>query len=312
MTAPGDANFFATNADAIYRNAQRAGLTWRLMVGTVASSSSSITSIDVLMDGDTQEITRAQSLVGSVSAGVRVMVMVVPPQGNYIIGFYEQPQLPIIQSYTTPGTTQWVDAGEIYIDVECVGSGASAGGSGVTAAGQHSQGGGGGGGGYSKSRLFRSNGGIPSTADVLVAAGVAGSLGGAGTNGNQSSFNISQVIALGGLAGAVRAASAAAIGSAGGAGAAVGTGDLALPGDAGTFAWGDAGLGVSGKGGSSGYGMGGGGAGREAGGAGNALAGNAGTGYGGGGGGALSTASAGAATGGAGAQGIVIVTSYFR
>lgn len=312
MTASDNAGFFAAGADAIYQNAQRAGLTWRLMVGTVVSADTSVTSVDVLMDGDTQDATRTQSLVGGLVAGARVMVMVVPPQGNYIIGFYGVPLFPVIEQFTTPGTGSWTDNGALYMDVECVGSGASGGGSGVTAAGAHSQGGGGGGGGYSKMRLFRSNGGIPSVASVVVGAGPNGSLGGAGTNGNQSSFNTGQVLAFGGLAGAARASSTLAIGTAGGAGAPVGFGDLALPGDAGVFGWGDAGLGVSGKGGSSGYGFGGGGVGREAGGTGNALAGNAGTGYGGGGGGALSTASAGAATGGAGAPGIVILTSYFR
>lgn len=83
-----DNDLFGTAAEAVYLNAQRNGLTWRLTPGTVLSSDSGLlTSISVQLDGDDNSIS-AQSLIGPLLIGARVMVMTVPPQGNYIIGYY--------------------------------------------------------------------------------------------------------------------------------------------------------------------------------------------------------------------------------
>lgn len=85
-----DDDLFGVTVAATYANAQRNGLTWRLVPGTVISGGT-VTNIPVLLDGDTSDTIRAQSLTGVFNTGDRVMVMVVPPQGNYIIGSYGAP-----------------------------------------------------------------------------------------------------------------------------------------------------------------------------------------------------------------------------
>jgi hypothetical protein len=75
---------FGAGTAAIVDNATRLGLTWRLVPGTVTANSFP-TNVFVVLDGDTQP-SRAQSLIGNIGADQRVMVLIVPPQGCYIIG----------------------------------------------------------------------------------------------------------------------------------------------------------------------------------------------------------------------------------
>lgn len=66
--------------------AERLGLKWRLRPGTVVRYTGSATDTPVYLDGDEGVETRAQSLIGTLTAFDRVMVMFVPPQGIYVIG----------------------------------------------------------------------------------------------------------------------------------------------------------------------------------------------------------------------------------
>jgi hypothetical protein len=76
----------------LVRLADRLGLTWALRPGTVVSVSApySRREASVRMDGDDGGIT-VVSLVGDVVLGDRVMVVWVPPSGQYAIGLLNQP-----------------------------------------------------------------------------------------------------------------------------------------------------------------------------------------------------------------------------
>lgn len=66
------------------------GLLWRLLPATVVGRSGGVTT--VLLDGDDTTLSSAQNLLAPAPiAGDRVIVLVVPPQGNYVIGYYGTP-----------------------------------------------------------------------------------------------------------------------------------------------------------------------------------------------------------------------------
>jgi hypothetical protein len=72
--------------EALVETFRRMGLMWRLLPATVfADDTNTPTSLRITIDGDTDP-TRAISLVGLPPQGSRVFVMVVPPQGNYVVG----------------------------------------------------------------------------------------------------------------------------------------------------------------------------------------------------------------------------------
>lgn len=67
--------------------AERLGLTWGLRPATAqAPFSADPTLTPVILDGDTVAIS-AHSLIGMVPVTARVMVMFVPPSGNYVVGY---------------------------------------------------------------------------------------------------------------------------------------------------------------------------------------------------------------------------------
>jgi hypothetical protein len=61
-------------------HAGRLGLIWHLRPATVMSTNI------IVFDGDTQPIS-AVSMIGPLYVGARVMVIIVPPDGNFIVGF---------------------------------------------------------------------------------------------------------------------------------------------------------------------------------------------------------------------------------
>jgi len=87
MTEPlrEQAALISLGAQAVVKDAVRLGLTWRMRRATVAVVNSS-TDIQVVQDGDSNQI-GAIDLTGGVVAGDRVMCVIVPPGGIYIIGF---------------------------------------------------------------------------------------------------------------------------------------------------------------------------------------------------------------------------------
>jgi len=70
---------------AVQENAQRLGLIWTLTPGAVVDTSPLTVRLDS-PDGDTGVAIPVVSLLGDLPVGVRVMVMTVPPAGQYVVG----------------------------------------------------------------------------------------------------------------------------------------------------------------------------------------------------------------------------------
>jgi hypothetical protein len=222
---------------------------------------------------------------------------------------------PIVNVYTANATWN-KPAGLHHIVVECVGGGGGGGGAASTSSTQSSSAGGGGGGGYARKIFLESA--LPSSCTVTRGAG--GSAGSAGNNaggaGGNTTFAGSGITTVQGSAGAGGDGSAAGTGplrNAGGAGGGASGGNINVVGSdgwMGTVTRGDGGEGdpaSMGQGGASGAGMGGASKGPSSSGAG--IAGNQ---YGGGGSGGFNANSqATARAGGAGANGVCIVTEYY-
>ena len=75
----------AVQAGAVVERAKSLGLTWTLRPGTVETAPTSSAAPTVICDSDTVAI-GAISLIGRVFANDRVMMLMIPPGGNYIIG----------------------------------------------------------------------------------------------------------------------------------------------------------------------------------------------------------------------------------
>ena len=216
-----------------------------------------------------------------------------------------------IQVFTYTGSSQTYTptSGMKYCIIECVGGGGGGGGALTTTNSYDSVGGGGGGGGYARVNASASSIGASQT--VNVGAGGAGGIGGNnGTSGGNTT--VGSLITGGGGTGGVYASQIngpqVIASSAGGSG----TGTFAVTG--GTGIQGITVSAVNGsRGGSGGESFfGGGGAGGALGGGIGTSGGSAGTGYGDGGGGALVyiSGATGSANGGAGSNGVVIITEY--
>lgn len=74
-----------TGVDEVVQNADRLGLKWRITPGTVLTMTTDAR-VGIQLDTDTTP-TNAASLIGPVSADARVMVLLVPPTGRYIVGW---------------------------------------------------------------------------------------------------------------------------------------------------------------------------------------------------------------------------------
>jgi hypothetical protein len=66
-------------------NAPNLGMTWTLRPATVGTFDGTTRVAQITLDGDAESVP-AISLVDGLMAGTRVMVMSVPPSGNYIVG----------------------------------------------------------------------------------------------------------------------------------------------------------------------------------------------------------------------------------
>lgn len=201
-------------------------------------------------------------------------------------------QVPITRLYVNSGSpyTWSKPAGLKYVVVEVVGSGGAGGGTATNSHGAP----GGGAGGYSKKTI--ATGTLGATETVTVPAGGAGVLNGTGNSGGTTSFG-THCTATGGTGG-----------TADGTGTA-GTGGVGASGDINV----NGGGGVAGNTASQGSGAGGasvlGGGGESKNGA-NTAGANGGN-YGGGGSGSKTNSGGAAQVGGAGAQGVCILTEYY-
>ena len=225
--------------------------------------------------------------------------------------------------FTANNTTFQFDVSTLYADIEVQGGGGGGGGNtGSSAAGNAAAGGGGGGGGYVK-KLIEITSAVRAAAKVIN-VGVGGNAGGAGPGGTggTSGYNdtINVLSAAGGTGGIAGAQGVGMIPRYGGTGGQATGGDYNVYGSAGgngfgagTSIIGSAGFAaaMAGAGGNSHLGGGGVGYAIAQTNAAQGFAGENGWGYGGGGGGGCSINAVGSnAVGGAGYQGVVIITEY--
>lgn len=70
-------------AKALVENADRLGLTWQLVLGTVSQTNPSL---QVILDGDSGAI-GVVSMIGNLIVGQRVYIIQVPPSGNFVTGY---------------------------------------------------------------------------------------------------------------------------------------------------------------------------------------------------------------------------------
>jgi hypothetical protein len=90
-------------AQQVVADAKRLGLIWTLQNATVTSTNP----VKVEMDGDNVSI-QVASMIGSVSLGLRVYVIQVPPAGNFIVGFVgpvsaRWQTMSLLNGWTNPG-----------------------------------------------------------------------------------------------------------------------------------------------------------------------------------------------------------------
>lgn len=82
MTEP-TTNQVTTGVKALVDNSKRLGLTWQLRLGTIRTTGPSPT---LILDGDDVTTLNAVSMAGNMGVGARVYVLLVPPDGVYIVG----------------------------------------------------------------------------------------------------------------------------------------------------------------------------------------------------------------------------------
>lgn len=281
---------------SITEHASSLGLVWRLRPAEVSSKLNDGGTI-ITYDGDTVPI-RAVPLIENVFPGQHVMVMFVPPAGNYIIGaltFFHTTE----DRFVLNGTWE-KPPGTLTVVAETQGGGGAGGGAQATAAGQAAVGGGGEGGAYARMRLDAVD--LANSVAVTVGQGGNGVSASAGNAGDPSSFG-TDVDADGGTFGNILIASSAVLSQSGGASTQNMTGTIQIAGGEGGASRRDPGSSHGGQGGGSFLGNGGGSPAEN-------FVGRDGNGYGAGGSGACNGASDTAKRGGHGADGIVIVTSY--
>jgi hypothetical protein len=300
--------------EELLAQAKRLGLVPSYRIGTVLATSSRA-NVMVTLDNDTVP-SRCYNFAGPLFTGQRVLTMSVKPHGVYVIsrGSAGSP-VPLVQTFIQVTGGVWTPpAGLTYATVEVQAAGGGGAGAAITAAAQWSFGDGGGGGEYARGNFSAAELGTADIA-VVVGSGGAGGVGAAGgSTGGTSSFAApgGTMTAIGGGGGSSRTASGTLnfsadtqtrVGGTGGTG-----GTMRIAGNPG-------GMGIAittpptgvraGDGGSSFLG----GATLES----LNANGKTGASYGGGGSGAANSASQVAArNGGTGAQGIVVVTSYFN
>jgi hypothetical protein len=111
-----DTGPFVASAGAVLDNAARLGLTWRLTPATVLDGTSVMNTL-VTMDSDIEaQPARVISLIGTVVINQRVMLLVVPPLGTYIIGGYGDPRSVFIDEITRNSTVGTFTTTETVLD----------------------------------------------------------------------------------------------------------------------------------------------------------------------------------------------------
>lgn len=210
----------------------------------------------------------------------------------------------VVTQYFTGSGTYTPTSGMVYCIVEAVGGGGAGGGAAAAGAGAGTGGGGGGGGSYSRSTITAATIG----ASQVVTIGTGGTAGTTGNNPGNNGVDTSLGALVIGKGGTGGTGSATAPGGAGGQGGVAGTGSLTIVGgrgDFGQYAGVTTVMPTGGRGGNSQFGQGAPNLHNNA-----ANTGLSTSGYGGGGGGGISYNNSGTVAGGAGNDGIIVITEF--
>jgi hypothetical protein len=207
--------------EELAKRSSQLGVSWRLRPATCLADEAAIVT-RVTLDGDSA-VLPATSLIGPIPAGSRVMMLLTPPAGVYVVGWYGPAASPSLlqtmQVFTSSGT--WTKpAGLVAVRVRVLGGGGAGGGAATTAAGQASVGGGGGAAQYNEAVIPAAA--LAASEVVTIGAGGAGVSGAGGNAGGTSSFG-PHVISAGGNGGGTAVASYGVthgVGGNGGSGAA--------------------------------------------------------------------------------------------
>lgn len=161
---------------------RRLGLLWRMLSGEVIDGSDP-DAVRVRLDGD-ESPTRATSLLGALTAGLRVKILDTPLTGQFVIGVIGTVRAsPVVTRFTGAGT---FTVPAVFRAIRTYGVGGGGGGGGVTGAGSgQSTAGGGGGGGYCESWFYP--GDLAATVAVTVGTGGSGAANGTGSGGTGGS-----------------------------------------------------------------------------------------------------------------------------
>lgn len=227
-----------TLVQTLIAEAKRLGLVWTLRPATAISGDAETLVVRMDGDGTTDNITAVNMLGQSVINGARVMALMVPPSGLFVIGYTSRNPgyrfLTQVRYTVNDSFVKGDHPGVIAIRVSAVGGGGGGGGCAASGAGACAVAGGAGAGGYAESFILASA--LNTSENIIVGTGGAGGVAGnnVGTSGVDSSFGTTPiVIAEAGGGGNGGASSAAAgFGGAGGPGGA-GTGDFILTGSSG-------------------------------------------------------------------------------
>lgn len=94
-----------TGVEELVRRARQMGITWRLLPARCTEATAQVAT-RVVVDGDTGGVPiPATSLIGAIPPQARVMVLLTGEGGIYVIGWYGEPQRPIIERIKTAEET---------------------------------------------------------------------------------------------------------------------------------------------------------------------------------------------------------------
>lgn len=100
-------SLIGVGAQTIVNRAKQLGIQWNLRPCTSTAASTTSSTVSAVFDGDTQAINMVNLTGREIMPGFRLMVLIVPPSGNYVIGHLGTPTpgLAIYNDAATAGST---------------------------------------------------------------------------------------------------------------------------------------------------------------------------------------------------------------
>jgi hypothetical protein len=110
---PGEAPaIVSAGLDQLLQQARSLGLTWSLRLATI----STISPLTAIFDGDTVPLNVTSMTGGYYYSAQRVYVIILPPAGNFVVGYADPPTLGY-NCYTTQSLTAGTTTSATYVDM---------------------------------------------------------------------------------------------------------------------------------------------------------------------------------------------------